>query len=113
MINRKTLKSLAFLAGMSFIGFHVSAQAIDMKVSQDETARIKANVNGITSDQENKILTVEEDYTKGLDGIRTYTGNDDKEVMKKEVRDTRDSQIKAILTTDQYAQYVQMENNSK
>ena len=84
-----------------------------MKVSQDETARIKANVSGVTTDQENKILTVEEDYTKGLDGIRTYTGNDDKEVMKKEVRDTRDGQIKAILSADQYAQYVKMENNSK
>lgn len=114
MITKKTLKSLALLAGMSFIGYAVSAQAVDPKESaQKETARIKTNVQGITTDEESRILAVEQDYANSIEGVRTYTGSDDKDGMRKELRNTRDSKIKAILTSDQYAQYVTMEKNQK
>lgn len=61
----KTLKSLTLVAALVFITLNVSAQekaAMDPQaMAQRQTDNIKKNVTGLTSDQESKILAVEQE----------------------------------------------------
>jgi hypothetical protein len=115
----KTLKSFALLTGMAFLAVTVSAQEKCTKdqqqSSQKQTDLIKKNVTGLTSNQKNKILTVEQDYAIGMQEACTgINGNKDTVNSKKpQLHETLDNQIKTILTANQYAQYLKMEEVPK
>ncbi|HXB11208.1 MAG TPA: hypothetical protein VNZ45_04425, partial [Bacteroidia bacterium] len=77
--------------------------------------RIKKNVTGITSDQESKILAVEQEFAQGAQDARN-SSNGDREAMKSKMqplRASRDAKIKEILTAEQYAQFQTMEASHK
>jgi hypothetical protein len=111
----KTLKSLAF-AGMVLMAFQVSAQekskVVDANWPQKQTEQIKANIKGITSEQESKILTIEQDFTKAVQEELNKSDADSYSVQHKlpELRKERDAKLQAILTADQYTQYTQVFN---
>jgi len=115
----KILKSLAFIGGLALITANVPAQAqggekqqMDpQQRAQKMTDNIKQNVTGITPDQESKILAAEQTFTKGMQDAWS-SSNGDRDTMKSKMqplKDTRDSQIKTILTADQYTQYQKLE----
>ena len=115
----KILKSIALIGGLAFITANVSAQAQDggkqqmdpQQRAQKMTDNIKQNVTGITPDQESKILAAEQTFTKGMQDAWS-SSNGDHDAMKSKMqplKDTRDAQIKSILTADQYTQYQKME----
>jgi hypothetical protein len=58
------------------------------------------------------VLT-EQEYAKGMEGVRTYTGSDDRDMMRKNLADNRDAKLKTILTADQYTQYQAMQKAAK
>src|SRR5580693_6536075 len=106
----KILKSLAIATGLAIGGLNVSAQTADPEqTAKIETAEIKTNVTGITPNEESQILSVETEYAKSMrDAQGTIT---DKEAMKtqsKQLYNSRDTKIKAILTADQYKQYMKV-----
>ena len=111
----KILKSLALLAGFAFIAGNISAQEKCTKDQQQmakkETDKVKKNVTGVNSDQESKILAVEQEHAKACDEAKIATKGD-KDAMKskmKEACESRDEKIKGILNADQYTQYQKME----
>lgn len=111
----KTLKSFATAI---FICASVSlmAQRGNMdpqQMAQKATENIKEHVTGITSDQETKILAIEQDFTKSAQDVRS-SSNGDREAMRSKMeplRKDRDAKIKAVLTDAQYTQYTQMEKD--
>ncbi|HTA27561.1 MAG TPA: hypothetical protein VK809_07230 [Bacteroidia bacterium] len=108
-------KAFALLAGLSIAGLNLSAQTMDpQQTAQKETAEIKTNVTGITPNEESQILTVETEHAKSMrDANNTIT---DKAAMKtqcKQLCNSRDAKIKAILTADQYKQYLKVEKTEK
>jgi hypothetical protein len=111
----KTLKSFALLSGLAFFALAVSAQekcTEDQRLTaQKQTDMIAKNVTGLTSDQKNRILTVEQDFEIGIQIVCTDSkGNRDTITSKKpSLHETLDLQIKTILTANQYTQYQQME----
>ena len=111
----KIARSLAILTGLVIIGLNVSAQTMDPEqTAQKETTEIKTNVTGITSNEESQILTVEREHAKSMwDARNTLTDKVALKTQTKELCDKRDAKIKAILTTDQYAQYLKTEKNEK
>src|ERR1700733_7779848 len=111
----KMLKSLAIATGLAIGGLNVSAQTADPEqTAKIETAEIKTNVTGITPNEESQILTVETEHAKSMrDANNTIT---DKAAMKtqcKQLCDSRDAKIKAILTADQFKQYMKVEKTEK
>ena len=111
----KTLKLVTLAAGFAFVALNVSAQErghMDpQQMAQKQTEQIKSSVTGITSDEESKILAVEQDFAKSAQDART-SSNGDREAMRSKMqplRESRDAKIKGILTADQYAQYQKME----
>lgn len=115
----KIFKSLALVGGLAFIIANVSAQAYQsgkqqmdpQQMAQKMTDRVKQYVAEITPDQESKILTAEQTFSKGMQDAWS-SSNDNRDAMKNKMqplRDARDAQIKPILTADQYAQYQKME----
>jgi len=115
----KPLKSLALIVGLLFCNVFVSAQEKCTKdqqqSSQNQTDLIAKNVKGLTSDQKNKILTVEQDYAIGMQEACTcINGNKDTVNSKKpQLHETLDNQIKTILTAHQYTQYLEMNEVQK
>ncbi len=123
----KIFKSLALVAGMAFVTAHISAQAPAAappapvqgvhgapdpdQMAQRQTAQVKQNVTGITSDQESQILAANQDYAKGVVAARS-NNNGDKSAIHSQIqslREARDAKYKTILTADQYAQYQKAE----
>lgn len=110
-----SLKSVAVVAGLALLTWNVSAQQRGPMDAQTMTNNIKKNVTGITTDQESKILTVEQDFVKGAQDARSNSGGD-REAMHskmKTLKETKDAKIKTILNADQYAQYQKMEESHK
>lgn len=110
----KTLKSLA-IAGMVLIGFQVSAQesnTVDAKWPQKQTEQIKANVKAITPEQEGKILAIEQEFTKTVQDELNHNSADSYSFKNKlpKLRKERDAKLQAVLTADQYTQYLQVFN---
>jgi hypothetical protein len=119
----KIFKSLALVAGMTFVTANISAQAPTTapaqgqhgtpnpdQMAQKATANIKTNVTGITPDQESKILAANTDFAKGMIAAR-QSNNGDRDAMHTQMqtlKDSRDAKMKTILTADQYAQYQKM-----
>ena len=106
----KIFKSLALVAGLAFITANISAQQaaqMDYKAAgKAQTEQVKQNVTGITSDQENKIASVEEAFVKAMVDAKHNTPNHDEAHAKMEtIRQDRDAKVKAILTADQGSQY--------
>jgi hypothetical protein len=111
----KITKIVAILAVLAIGGLNASAQTMDpQQTAQKETAEIKKNVTGITPNEESQILSVETEHAKSIrDAQSTIT---DKAAMKtqcKQLCDSRDAKIKAILTADQYKQYLKVEKAEK
>jgi hypothetical protein len=111
----KITKVLALLTGLSIAGSNVSAQTMTPdQTAQKETAEIKRNVTGITPNEESQILSVETEHAKSIqDAQSTIT---DKAAMKtqcKQLCNSRDAKIKAILTADQNKQYLKVEKAEK
>jgi hypothetical protein len=111
----KIAKSLAIVAGLVIGGLNVSAQTMDPEqTAQKETAEIKTNVTGITPNEESQILTVEQDHAKSIqDAQNTITDKTAMKTQKKQLCDSRDTKIKAILTADQFKQYLKVEKAEK
>ena len=111
----KIVKSLALLAGLVIVGLNVSAQTMDPEqTAQKETAAIKTNVTGITPNEASQILAVERDHANSIhDAKSTITDKDAMKTQKKQLCDSRDAKIKAILTADQFKQYLKMEKAEK
>ncbi|HXB11459.1 MAG TPA: hypothetical protein VNZ45_05700 [Bacteroidia bacterium] len=110
----KTLKSLA-IAGMVLMAFQVSAQEsnkVDANWPQKQTEQIKANVKGITPEQEGKILAIEQDFTKTVQTELNKSDEDSYSLQHKlpELRKERDAKLQAVLSVDQYTQYLQIFN---
>jgi len=109
----KTLKTLAFAAAVC-LAFNVSAQQGKMdpqQMAQKQTDNIKQHVTGVTSDQESKILAIEQDFSKSAQDARAAS-NGDKDAMRAKMqplRQDRDAKIKAVLSDSQYAEYTQLE----
>jgi hypothetical protein len=113
------LKSLTLLVGLACIAMNASAQTkstmTSEQMAQKETDKVKMNVTGVTSDQESKIWVVEEKHSKACEEAKT-AANGDKDAFKskkKQLCETRDEKMKAILTTNQYVQYAKMEKADK
>jgi len=113
----KTLTSLALVAGLAFITANVSAQNADkatpdpQNMAEKMTAAVKQTVAEITPDEESKILAVEKTFAQGMIDARN-SSNGDRDAMRSKMgplKDTRDAQIKTILTANQYAQYQKAE----
>jgi hypothetical protein len=107
--------SAILLTGLAIGGMKISAQNMTPdQTAQKETAEIKRNVTGITPSEESQILSVEQDYAKSMqDAQKTIT---DKTAMKtqcKQLCNSRDAKIKAILTADQNKQYLKVEKAEK
>jgi protein CpxP len=112
----KTLKTLA-LGMLTLFAINVYAQGkMDpQEMAQKRTADIKAKVTGITSDEENQILTIEQNFAKSAQDARTANAGD-RDAMRnqmKQLKQDRDSKIKGVLSADQYTQYIQMEQDEK
>jgi len=113
----KILKSFVFVAGLAFFAIQASAQTTtqtspeSQNMAQKMTASVKQTVTNITPDQENTILAIEETYANGMIEARN-SSNGDREVMRSKMvplKATRDSQMKTVLTADQFAQYQKAE----
>ncbi|HXP51627.1 MAG TPA: hypothetical protein VN922_16840 [Bacteroidia bacterium] len=104
----KILKSVLSL-GLAFIALNVSATKksdVDVqKFAELQTSNIMSNVKNVTSDQENKIMQIEQESDNALLDARN---SDDSDALKSRIRQNRDSKIQAILTADQFAQYQKM-----
>ncbi len=111
----KTLKSLA-IAGIVLMAFHVSAQetnkVVDVNWPQKQTAQIKANLKGVTSEQEGKILAIEQEFTKTVQAELNKSDEDSDSFKNKlpELRKERDAKLQAVFTPEQYTQYLQVFN---
>jgi hypothetical protein len=105
----KILKSVLSL-GLAFIALNVSAAKksdIDIqKFAELQTSNIMSNVKDVTSDQENKILLIEQESDNALLEARN---SDDSDALKSRIRQNRDEKIKTILTADQFVQYQRMQ----
>ncbi len=120
----KFFQSVALVAGLAFITAGASAQTstatppagmsggqgMNMdpnQRAQKMTEQVKQNVTGITPDQESKILAAEQTFAKGAQDA-SISSNGDRDAMRSKIqplRETRDAQLKGILTADQYGQY--------
>ncbi len=107
----KILKTLTLAAGLALVTANVSAQERTQTTAQQVTDKIKQNVTGITSDQESKILVVEQDFLKAMQDTKNANSGDREAMHAKmqPLRESRDAKIKAILTADQYAEYQKAE----
>ena len=120
----KTIYTLLFMAGLTFAANTISAQASTSTsakptqasnattIAQGLTSAVKQTVTGVTPDQEKKIMSAETDYANGLLDVRNSNpsagSQNDKMASYNKVMalgQTRDAQIKSILTDDQYTQY--------
>jgi hypothetical protein len=115
----KNFKLLA-ISVLAATAMQVSAQEMGGKMdpnqmAQKRTAEIKAHVTGITSDEESKILAIEQDFAKSAQSARA-SSNGDRSAMHtqmEQLKTDRDTKIKAVLTADQYAQYTQYEQSNQ
>jgi len=111
----KITKTLAILTVLAIGGLNASAQTMDpQQTAQNETAEIKKNVTGITPNEESQILTIETEHAKSIrDAQNTITDKTAMKTQHKQLCDSRDAKIKAILTADQYKQYMKVEKAEK
>ncbi len=111
----KITKTLMIAAGLAIGGLNVSAQTMDPEqTAQKETAEIKSKVTGITANEESQILAIEKDHAISIRDAKSTVA--DKEAQKKQCKqlcESRDTKIKAILTADQYKQYLKVEKSEK
>jgi len=73
-------------------------------VPQQRTSYIKQHVSDITSDQESKILSIEQSCSTAMQGATNNHAKDS-------IRRSSDSQMKGVLTPGQYTQYEKIEKN--
>jgi hypothetical protein len=100
---------------MAVGGMNVSAQVTDPEqTAKIETAEIKTNVTGITDNEESQILKVEQEHAKSMhDAQSTITDKAAMKTQSKQLCDSRDAKIKAILTADQFKQYMKVEKSER
>ena len=81
------------------------------KLAKMKTDRMKEDIKGITSDQEAKLLAINEDYATSMKKLSSST--DKKEISKKSesLRVSKEAKIKQVLTAEQYSQYVKSEKS--
>ncbi len=102
-------------ASLAFVALTVSAQDkadLDFqKMAQIQTYQVKQSVNGITPDQEKKILTIEQSFTQAMQQAHATSEGDRNAMHNQSVQlhNDRDMRMKSILTASQYAQYQKME----
>jgi hypothetical protein len=104
----KTLKTLIF-AGLCTIAVGTVAQSNILSqnntpVPQQRTDYIKNHVNGISSDQESRILSIEQSCSTAMQGAHSNNAKDS-------IRKSTDTQMKTVLTPDQYTQYKKIKKN--
>jgi len=102
----KITKSLAIAAGLVIGGLNVSAKTMGAEqTAQKETAEIKADVTGITPDEENQILTIEQEHAKSIQLAQNTVTGKALRTQKKQLCNDRDVKIKATLTASQFREY--------
>jgi hypothetical protein len=105
----KILKSVLSL-GLAFIALNVSATKksdVDVqKFAELQTSNIMSNVKNVTSDQESKILVIEQQSDNALLEARN---SEDSDALRSRIRQDRDEKIRTILNSDQFVQYQKME----
>jgi hypothetical protein len=102
----RTLKALIF-ASLCTITISTVAQSdvpSQTNTPQQRTNYIKQHVSDVTSDQESKILSIEQQCSTAM---QSTTNNKAKDSILR----SSDSQIKAVLTPDQYTQYEKIKKN--
>jgi hypothetical protein len=110
----KTLNA-TILAGLFFVSLSALAQeksTTDTKqLAQEQTDQVKKNVDKVTPDELGKILSVEQEFAKGMQDARIKCNGDTVAMNKKALKlcKSRDTKIKTVLTTAQYSQYLDME----
>ena len=105
----KILKSVLSL-GLAFIALNVSATKksdIDVqKFAELQTSNIMSNVKNVTSDQESKILVIEQQSDNALLDARN---SEDSDALRSRIRQNRDEKIQSIRSADQFVQYQRMQ----
>jgi hypothetical protein len=111
----KTRTVLSLFIGLSFFATSVLAQQkgtmTNKQLAEQQTDQVKKNVDKITPDEINKILPVEEEFANNMQYARDKAKGDTIVMNKKAVKlcKIRDTKIKAVLTSQQYSQYLDME----
>lgn len=104
--NMRILKALIF-AGLISITAGVAAQGSVPQQSntpQLRTNYIKQHISDITSDQESKILSIEQNCSTAIQSTTNYRAKDS-------LFRSTDLQIKTVLTPGQYIQYEKIKKN--
>jgi|GEM_PF-913389 len=107
----KITKSLAIAAGLVIGGLNASAKTMDPKqTAKKQTVEMKTYVPEITSNEESQLLIIEEEHANSMLTVEnTVTSKAVMKTQTKQLRKSRDAKIKAVLTADQYRQYVKVE----
>ena len=108
----KIIKALV-IGGLVFTSMQVSAQENKpedaLQTAQLHVERFGKSISGLTKDQQTQMVGVENWFISSTQEVRANNANTDIVVKKtKELSDERDKKMKAILTTDQYAKFMQM-----
>ena len=111
------LKSLTILSAVTIISVlfinasKIGATPIDPQAAQEQTDNIMKCVQGITMEQENNILAVEQETLQSMQDANNANNADKNtaDARKRAICYVRDEKIKTILSDDQYHQYITME----
>ena len=108
----KPFKAISLLVlGMASVSAFAQRGNMDPnQMAQRQTDTIKKYVGSITSDEEAKILTIEQNFAKSAQEARS-SSDGDRDAMRTKMealRKDRDDKIEAVLTADQYTQYTKM-----
>ncbi len=117
----KSLKTLLIVACLAFFSVNISAQSQSLdqshdqpptrserlQIAQNEADHIKQIVTGLTPDQENKIVQIQQDFMEDEQDVRSNsnTSADDIRSKVQSIRQNKEAKIKSILTDEQLAQY--------
>ena len=102
-------------ASLAFVALTVSAQEkadLDFqKMAQIQTYQVKQSVKGLTPDQEQKILNIEQSFTQAMQQAHANSEGDHDAMHNQSVqlRSARDMRMKLVLTANQYAEYQKMQ----
>ena len=108
----KIIKALV-IGGLVFTTMQVSAQENKpedaLQTAQMHVEKLSKSISSLTKDQQTQMVGVENWFIGSTQDVRANNSNTDIVVKKtKELSDERDKKMKAVLTADQYAKFMQM-----
>lgn len=98
------MKFLKILTLAVFCCTVINMKAQNTSTAQQRTDYIKQHISGISSDQESKILSIEQSCSTAMHGATNMHAKDS-------IRRSTDSQMKQVLTPNQYSQYKKIKKN--